>query len=404
MNNNCLIGKTLLHSISPAIHTLLNDPYYSLIEVEEESLKDFLSIKDFNGINVTIPYKTEVMQYLDVIDDEAKEINAVNTIKLVDGKYYGYNTDIVGFENSLLKDGIKLTDKIVVILGSGGASKVAQFVAKKQCAKEVIVVSRNGDVNYDNIYDIKNVQIIINATPVGMYPNVLDSIIDISKFDGIEYVFDFIYNPLNTKLILQAKEMGIKCSNGLYMLIEQARCAHNIFCDDKVKEKFTKDNYNKIKSEIENIVFIGMSGVGKSAIAEVLGTKLGKNVIDFDSVLSKDESIEDIFASKGEKYFRENEAKLVKVASMNMGNILVPGGGAIFFEDNLDRLKANGRFVLINRNLDEIVIEGRPLVKNKEDVSTLYEKRKETYSKCADIVVENNSTIKKAVDSILRSL
>lgn len=271
-----LLGERLIHSFSPQIHSMLGDYEYRLFEVAPENLSDFMKTHSFDGINVTIPYKKEVMKYLDVISDEARKIGCVNTVTVRGGKLYGDNTDYFGFLYMIKKSGISVGNKKALVLGTGGASLTAVAVLKDLEAREIITISRKGENNYDNLEKHKDAEIIVNATPAGMYPNNLRSPIDINKFQKLEGVLDIVYNPLKTKLILDSEKMNIPCASGLSMLVAQAKKANEIFFGKERADSVCEEIERKLLSEMQSIVLVGMAGHGKSTLGKMLAQRTEK--------------------------------------------------------------------------------------------------------------------------------
>ncbi len=400
-----LIGKTLKHSYSKIIHAKLGDYPYELFELGEDELKSFVH-SDITGFNVTIPYKKQIIQYLDVIDESAKKIGAVNTVVKRDGKIYGFNTDFYGMIYMLCRAKINLKDKCVLILGSGGTSNTATAVCEHLGAKSINVVSRSGNINYDNCYALKDTQIIINTTPVGMYPNTKDAPIDIDEFAILEGVVDVIYNPNLTKLLFKAKEKGIKYTSGLPMLVAQAKYAKDKFYDsispDSDIEKVLKD----ISKNTQNIVLIGMPGSGKSTVGKLLSDRLGREFIDTDSEIVKKDGreIPQIFSESGEKYFRELESQVLEEVGKLSGKVIATGGGVVKNYENYFSLKCNGIIFYLLRSIDKLCMEDRPLSKDIQTVEKLYNERKDLYKKFADFTVDNNGEVELAVQGVMDNL
>lgn len=396
----CLIGEKLGHSYSSFIHNRMGVEY-SLQAFPVSDLPNFVESRKFNGFNVTIPYKKGIIPYLDGVSQEAKKIGAVNTVINQNGKLYGFNTDYFGLAYALKKADIILKNKNVIILGSGGASLTAQTVCLDQKAKSVTVVSRTGQVNYDNVYDKTNTQVVINCTPVGMFPNCDESVIDLSKFPLLEGAFDLIYNPLRTKFILQAESLGIKVGNGLRMLVAQAVKSEEIWQNKKFSDSDIENLYKELLREKLNVVLIGMACCGKSTIGKSLANKLGKNYVDTDEEIFNTfgKTPQDIILEQGESDFRQKEREVVKNVA-KLGNCVIStGGGACLNNANVVDLKMNGIMVLINRNLDLLNCENRPISKT-EGIKELYARRKSVYENAKDFTVENNSTVSDAVESV----
>ena len=403
-----LIGEKLGHSFSRDIHSSLGNYSYDLIEVEKDRLADFIQKKDYSGLNVTIPYKEAVIPYLDKTDDHALAIGAVNTIVNKNGELFGYNTDFFGMERLINHAKIDISDKTVAILGTGGTSKTADAVVKHLGAKKAIKVSRgnrDGAISYDDLYEMAgDIDVIINTTPAGMFPNTEASPIDISRFERLSGVIDAVYNPLRTKLILDAKRRGIKAEGGLYMLVGQAVRASELFTGEVYDEKTTDRVYKRILREKENIVLIGMPASGKSTIGRILEKKLSRRAFDSDKIIEKEEkrSIPDIFHKDGEGKFRDIESSVIKRLSLENGIIIATGGGSILREENIDNLKKNGRLYFIDRPLPQLIpTKSRPLASTPEDIERRFNERYGIYSSAADVRIDANGSAPMAADKII---
>lgn len=395
-----LLGRKLGHSYSPAIHALLGDYKYNLYEKEPEELEDFLRNGDWDGINVTTPYKQAVIPYLDELTLVANHLGAVNTVLRKDGKLIGTNTDYFGFCAMLLKSGLSPAGKKCLVLGSGGAAKVAQALLIEIGAKPYII-SRNGENNYQNLHLHQDASIIINATPVGMYPNTGVSTVDLDMFPQLEGVLDMIYNPARTKLLMNAEQRGLVAVNGLRMLIAQAKNAAEWFSDSKIPNDKIDEIYGLLKAKTENIVLIGMPGCGKTTIGRLLAEKTGKRFADSDEQIEKvaQKTIPRIFAEDGGEVFRDWETKVLAELGKQSGLVIATGGGCVTMERNYPLLHQNGTIYWVQRDLNQLPTEGRPLSK---DLETMYRMRQPQYAYFADHIVENNGTIEDAVSSILR--
>ena len=399
-----LIGKTLKHSYSPQIHSKFGGYTYDLIELADlTELENFIKNGDYDAFNVTIPYKKDVMQFLDYVSPLATKIGAVNTVVKKGGKAYGYNTDFWGINYMLSSAGITLQGKKVMILGSGGASNTAKVFAKESGAKEVVIVSRTGEVNYENCYDQTDTEVIINATPVGMFPESFSSPIDIERFANLSGVADAIYNPSLTKLTYTAKKKGIAHVNGLPMLVAQAKYARDFFLGIKDDDKLIAPIVKDIARETENIVLIGMPGSGKSTVGKKLAEMTGKKFIDTDELIVKMENktIPEIFSYFGEDAFRDLEEKALKIATNERGAIIATGGGIIKRMENHYPLSSNGKVVWLKRDINSLSTKGRPLSKSAEELKKLYLERKELYNECASVVVYNDKSVCETAKEIL---
>ncbi len=394
----CLIGERLSHSYSAEIHKARGFDY-ELKEVRRGKLAEFMK-EGYDGFNVTIPYKKEIIPYLDFLDESAKKIGAVNTVVLKDGKYCGYNTDFEGMRYAFSRKGIVLKDKNVMILGSGGAACTADALCKAEKVKSVVFVSRNGEINYENCYDLKNTEIIVNATPVGMFPNAGDSPIDLSRFPDLKGVFDCVYNPFNTALIMQAKKLKVKCSDGLPMLIKQAVEAQKIWGVSSEKDD-TEEIINELYLNKLNIVLVGMPSSGKTTVGKLVADILGKTFIDTDAEICKKtgKTPAEIIESCGERAFRDVETEIVKSVAATSGAVIATGGGAVLREENVSALKSNGVTFYIKRDLSLLTSENRPLSADC-GIAKLYGERKKLYERAADFTAENNGKITACADSI----
>lgn len=401
-----LIGKTLKYSYSKIIHEKFGQYLYDLCEIPEDGVGDFILNAGYTAFNVTIPYKESVIKYLDVVDPFALELSAVNTVVKREGVLYGYNTDFYGMIYMLNSAGIVLKDKTVMILGTGGTGRTAVAVSQHLGAKKIVTVSRNGEVNYQNYLLVKDVQVIINTTPVGTYPNTESAPITLDGFDLLEGVADVTYNPFTTKLLFLASQKGLKYVNGLKMLVAQAKYALDIFLNKKFPDSLIEDVYNDLKKETLNVVLIGMPGSGKTTVGKVLAALSGKDFIDTDEEIVKlaGKSIPQIFADDGEDYFRKLETEVLSSVCKERGKIIATGGGIVKFNRNLFLVKQNGVTVCIDRDLSMLETDGRPLSKDVETLKKLKAEREPLYRQFADITVQNSSTPENTAKEILSLL
>lgn len=386
-----LLGETLEHSISPQIHKLLGKYSYRCYPVKKENLAAFISSCGLHGFNVTIPYKRDVMKMCGVLSETAEKTGAVNTVlRLPDGRLSGFNTDSAGFAAALLKNGISPENKKVLILGSGGAGKTARYTVEKLGCREAVTVSRSGSENYGNISRHKDADIIINATPVGMYPENGESPVDLSVFENPGFVFDMIYNPQKTALLFSAEKLGIKCDNGLFMLCAQAVKSAEIFLGKNFENHTADMIFKKIKFDFNNIILIGMPGSGKTSAGKILAEKCGKIFIDTDEEIEKKygKNIPEIFRENGEDFFRNSEISTIKNCGALNGCVIATGGGCVTRAENLEPLKQNGTVVYIDRPAEELSTDGRPLSVKAGGTQKLFEKRRALYESFADVTVK----------------
>lgn len=403
-----LIGKKLSHSFSKLIHESFAPYQYDIKELTEDELDAFMKKHDFCGINVTIPYKQLVMPYLSCIDESAEKIGAVNTVVSRNGKLYGYNTDFGGMKRLLEKNGFDMRGKKVLILGTGGTSNTAFAVAKSLGADAVFKVSRSGEISYENVKALHaDAHFIINTTPCGMYPDNDGCPLSLDGFKNLEGVADAVYNPLETKLAASARKMGIRSCCGLYMLVSQAVLASEIFTGEKYGEETYQKAYKLVLSQKQNIVLTGMPGSGKSTVGKALAQKLGKEFIDTDDLIIKNEGrqISEIFSTQGEEYFRDAETKAVKQASQNGGYVIATGGGAVLRAENVDALMQNGKIFFLNRPLEDIIpTDDRPLARDKDALKKRFEERYPIYKATASEEIQIDGCVENAVRQIIEKL
>lgn len=400
-----LLGRKLGHSYSPQIHSYLGSYSYKLFEKEPEQLEGFLKYGDFTAINVTIPYKKDVIPYLDEISPVAEKMGAVNTIvRRPDGTLFGHNTDYFGFASMVNRSGLTVCEKKVLVLGSGGASNTVVAVLRELGA-QVIIVSRSGENNYQNLHLHSDAAAIVNTTPVGMYPNTGISPVDLTLFPKLEGVLDVVYNPARTQILLDAEALGLPCQNGLWMLVAQAKEAAEYFTGQEIEDSVIEEIYSRLSSQMQNIVLIGMPGCGKSTIAALLSQKLGRPAVDADAEIIRlaGKSIPDIFAEDSEEVFRQWETTALESLGKQSGLIIATGGGCITKARNYPLLHQNGCIFWLHRELDVLPTEGRPLSQANK-LSDLYAVRKPLYEAFADYIVNNNGSPEETAASIIACL
>lgn len=403
-----LIGEKLGHSFSKEIHERIADYEFDLIPLNKEEFKEFMEKKDFAAINVTIPYKKDVIPYLDEMDEHAKAIGAVNTIVNKDGKLKGYNTDFTGFLYMVKKHNVHMEGKKVLVIGNGGASAAIQAVVHHEKARELVVVDvvpGNGAVSYDEMFaNHLDAEIIINTSPIGMYPRIGNAPIDITMFHMCEAVMDVIYNPILTRLCFEAQECDIKRVNGLEMLIGQAKQSVEFFLDKQIDDSVIDEIYQDMLRERCNIVLIGMPSAGKTTIGKMLEERMGKEFVDLDDVIIEKAgmSIPEIFEKSGEAGFRAIETEVaIELAKCN-NKIIATGGGTIKHKVNMDYLRQNGITIFIDRDVDKLISSdpNRPLSSSKEALHQMHKERRPLYQKYAAYVAVNNSDIDATVSEI----
>ncbi len=402
------IGKKLTHSFSKEIHAKLADYEYELTELTEDEIEAFFKKKDFNAVNVTIPYKQTVIPYLDSMSDVAKRIGAVNTIVNKNGSLHGYNTDYYGMKALIERIGVSLKNKKVLILGTGGTSKTARVLAEDMDASEVLNVSRSKSGNYityeDALKEHSDADVIINTTPSGMYPDCDSQPIDISVFRNLEGIVDAVYNPLRTNLVLNAKAKGIKAEGGLYMLVMQAVIAVGKFLDTEIPKAVADNVFTQILASKENIVLTGMPGSGKSTVGKLLKID-GFSFVDTDEEIKKrcGCSIKELIDRKGEKYFRDLETAVIKDISSKGCQIISTGGGVILREENVNALKRNGKLFFINADFERLCpTDNRPLSDTADKLKKLYDERIDIYKSTADVIVPDMEKPEKEAEFILK--
>ena len=403
MSKFYLIGEHLSHSFSPQVHAMLGNPDYSLKELAPEEVGEFVKHGDYAGMNVTIPYKQVVIPFLDALTPAAEKLGAVNTVtRRADGTLLGDNTDYFGFSYALSSAGIALCGKRILILGSGGASKTAVAVARDADAAEVVIVSRTGEINYQNVYDLHgDTEVIVNCTPVGMYPKSGTSPVDLARFPHLCGVADMIYNPARTAFLAQAEQLGLPHTNGLSMLVAQAAAGHERFTGAPVDTAQIDKIVRSFAAESANIVLIGMPGCGKSTIGASLAALTGKKFVDTDALIVQKagKSIPEIFADDGENAFRAIEHQVICEVGAAHGQIIATGGGVVTREENLYPLRQNASVVWLTRPLQDLPCDGRPLSQANK-LADMYRIREPLYRAFADVEIPNNGTPEKVAARI----
>ena len=400
-----LLGRKLGHSYSPQIHSQLGTYSYDLFEKEPEQLAAFLKGGDFTGINVTIPYKKDVIPYLDALSPAAQKIGSVNTIvRRADGSLFGHNSDYFGFVSLVKHSGIAVADKKVLVLGSGGTSNMV-VTALRDLSAVPIVISRSGENNYDNLERHADASVIVNTTPVGMYPNTGISPIDLRLFPKLEGVLDVVYNPAKTKLLLDAEALGIPNANGLWMLVAQAKEASEYFTGKKLSDEVIGKIHRTLSHQMKNLILIGMPGCGKSTIGAALAQRLGRKFVDADEEVIKTagKSIPEIFAQDGEEAFRQWETAALNSLGKQSGLVIATGGGCVTQNRNFAALHQNGYIIWLERDLTLLPTDGRPLSQSNR-LEEMYKLRKPMYEAFADIRVENAGNPEQTVKEILSQL
>ncbi len=396
-----LLGGKLGHSYSPQIHRLLGDYPYSLLEKSPDELEEFLKHGSFTGLNVTIPYKKTVIPFCDELSQQAEKLGAVNTIvRRRDGTLIGHNTDFFGFASMVQKSGLQVKGKKALVLGSGGASATAVAVLQELGAT-VVVISRRGANTYETIADHADAAVVVNATPVGMYPNVDASPVDLSVLPNLQGVLDLIYNPARTKLLIDARARGLVGMNGLWMLVAQAKESAQWFTGEDIDDAVIEKIYRKLRRQMENTVLIGMPGCGKTTVGQLVAKNMGKTFVDADQVLEAQAgmTIPEIFATEGEVGFRRRETEVLCELGKQSGLVIATGGGCVTQAENYPLLHQNGTLFWLQRPLDCLATEGRPL-SQKGTLQEMYEKRQPLYHRFADHVIGNNTSPEDAAAAI----
>ncbi|MBR2292690.1 MAG: AAA family ATPase [Clostridia bacterium] len=401
-----LVGEHLGHSFSAIIHKEIADYSYELVELAEGEVEAFVKNGGFDAFNVTIPYKQTVLPFLDTVSPEAKRIGAVNTVvRRPDGRLFGYNTDYFGFDGMLQRLGVDVKGKKAVVLGSGGASLTACAVLRDRGVRELVVVGRRSENNYENLHLHADAEILVNTTPVGMYPNNGVAPVSLDQFPRCSAVLDVIYNPARTALLLEAEARGIPCINGLYMLVAQAVKAFEFFTGDEAEAGVIETVTASIDASTKNLILVGMPGCGKSTVGKLLAKKMGRPFFDADEEFTAvwGRTPAEVIQSEGEDRFRKMEHDILVALGKKSGTVIATGGGAVTREENYAPLHQNGVIVYLKRNLDKLSTKGRPLSQGN-DLQALYDARKSAYERFADLSVQSTEVKEKTVQTILKRL
>ena len=400
-----LLGEKLGHSFSPQIHRDLAGYDYQLLPTPPEAVEDLFARRAFQGLNVTIPYKRTVMPLCDEIDPRAAAIGAVNTVVNRNGRLTGYNTDIDGFLYMARRAGVDMAGKKVVILGSGGTSRTARAAAGELGAREIVTVSRHGEDNYQNLSRHADAQVLVNTTPVGMYPNWGQSPVSLESFPALEGVLDVVYNPLRTALLLQAEERGLPCSCGLPMLVAQAKRAAELFTGQNIDDSRAEAVLHGLREQLTSIVLIGMPGCGKTTVGRALAGKLGRTFVDLDEEIVRRAgmSIPEIFAREGEAGFRGRESALVREFGEHTGLVVSTGGGVVTRRENYIPLKQNGLLLHLRRDPAALPTDGRPLSQATAP-EELWRRRAPLYAAFADGEIDNNGPLAGTLEQIEKEM
>ena len=396
-----LLGRKLGHSYSPQIHSHLASYEYTLFEKEPEELEAFLKNGSFTGLNVTIPYKKDVIPFLDELSPTAKRLGAVNTIvRREDGSLIGHNTDYFGFRSMVGRSGLTVAGKKVLVLGSGGASNTAVAVLEEMGA-QVVVISRSGENNYDNLHLNADAAVIVNTTPVGMYPKTGVSPISLERFPKLEGVLDVVYNPARTQLLLDAESRGLIAMNGLWMLVAQAKESAEWFAGMQIPDGKIAQIHGLLRAQMENTVLIGMPGCGKTTVGQALATMQGKRFVDADAVLEErvGRKITDIIPQDGEEAFRQMETDTLAELGKQSGLVIATGGGCVTRERNYPLLHQNGTILWLTRDLNKLPTHGRPLSQTGK-LQQMYAVREPMYRRFADAVISNDAAVEQTIAQI----
>ncbi|MCD8115953.1 MAG: AAA family ATPase [Oscillospiraceae bacterium] len=404
-NKYGLLGRVLGHSWSPQIHAMLADYDYRLYETEPEALGEFLTTTPLAGMNVTIPYKKDVIPYCSQLSDAARRIGSVNTLTRHEDGWHGDNTDYDGFVHMVKSAGIDVAGCKALVFGSGGASLAVKAALADMGADPVVTISRSGPDNYDNLDRHRDAGLLVNTTPLGMYPNNGGSPVAVADFPACRGVLDVVYNPQRTRLLLEAEALGIPHAGGLSMLVAQARRSAELFLGCSIPDERVTQIVSALSRQMENIILIGMPGCGKTTIGQALARALDRPFYDADEqvVTKMGQSIPDLFAAQGEAGFRREETAVLAELGKGSGAVIATGGGCVTREENYPLLHQNGRIVWLRRSLDALPSEGRPL-SQKNSAQTLYEQRKALYQAFADEEISNDGPAEDTLRALMEVL
>ena len=401
-----LLGEKLGHSFSPQIHGLLSDYEYRLYPVEKEDLELFLAQAPLDGMNVTIPYKKDVLPMCSYISDGVKRIGSANTLVKRDNGWHAYNTDYMGFRYMVESCGCSVKGEKVVVLGSGGASLAVCAALQDMEAGQIVVISRSGENNYDNLHLHADAAVVVNTTPVGMYPNVQASPVSLESFPKCKAVFDIVYNPARTELIMEAERKGLVCRSGLSMLVAQAHRAAELFTGEEIPKERIEEIIRILENQTKNIVLIGMPSCGKSKVGAILAELTGKQFVDADKYLQEKTGMfaGDMIKEKGEEYFRQQESMVLEELGKRSGLIIATGGGCVTREENYAHLHRNGTIFWRQRDIEKLPTEGRPL-SQQGSLQEMYKKRAPLYERFADVIISNDGDDPhRAAEKILEAM
>ena len=401
-----VLGRNLSHTLSPELHRFFGDYEYKIYEKEPDKIKDFIKNGKYSGLNITVPYKRIAFECADRLSENAQKTKSVNTlVREADGSLSGYNTDCSGFSYLLDKNGFDVKGKKVLVLGSGGAASACKLVLSEKQAN-VTVVSRKGENNYDNLYLHRDADFIVNATPVGMYPNCPENIVSLENFDNLSGVIDLIYNPLKTGILIQAEKKNIKYANGLEMLAAQGLFSAEYFLKKEIDKNLIETAAKTLERQMKNIVIVGMPGSGKTSVGKRLAEILEMNFADTDEIIKSGtgRTAEEIILSNGEEVFRNFEYEAVAFAGKMHGTVISTGGGAVENEKNFYPLKQNGVIIWLKRDTEELVLSGRPLTGTKERAEKVYEMRRGKYQSFCDISVYSKKTVEDTAKAAAEKL